>query len=100
MPTDLSTHPRAVAPVEITEERWWHALEALPPMDWARVPGTNAETFTMPEPYDVSAEDGLTLVYWRYVRIGDRYWEVLALRSTPASELAAQCAALTPENTP
>lgn len=98
MPTDLSTHPRAVAPVEITEERWWDALEALPPRDWAKTDA--GETFTMPEPYDVSAHDEATLVFWRYVRIGDRYWEVLALRSTPASELIAQCAALIPENTP
>lgn len=89
MYTDLTTDPRA-KPREIDHDAWWRALECLPPLDWRREAG--AESFTLSEPYDLDANSP-AMVYWRYVRIGDRYWEMLALRSTPITDLAAMCKA-------
>lgn len=84
--TDLSTDPRA-RPTPITEEQWWDALETLPPMNWRTVAG--AESFTLCEPYDMDVSN--RMVYHRYVRIGNRYWEMLAFASTPIADLAELC---------
>ena len=91
MTTDLRTDPRA-NPREITAEDWWHALECLPPSNWHKV--ADDETFTVPEPYDHDEEHFPAMLYWRYVRIKDRYWEILALSTTTPLTLIQACAAL------
>lgn len=51
-------------PEEITEERWWEALEVLPPESWQNSGG--GESFVMMEYYS----GRITSIY---VRIGKRY---------------------------
>lgn len=69
-------------PEEITAADFDEAMNILPPAIW-RTMGS-VESFTVPEPVDHG-------VYDRFVRIGDRYWKVLASISTPIPELAAAC---------
>lgn len=52
------------APEEITEERWWEALECLPPESWQNSGG--GESFVMMEYYS----GRITSIY---VRLGKRY---------------------------
>ncbi|QRD62691.1 hypothetical protein H8Z72_22540 (plasmid) [Xanthomonas citri pv. citri] len=75
--------PRAI-PQQITEEEWDDKLNVLPPISWRHIDGV--ESFTMSEVY---CDD----VYWRYVRIGDRRWSMLASIKTPVRDLAQLCIA-------
>ena len=69
-------------PEEITAEDFNEALEILPPAMWRTI--GSVESFTVPEPVDHG-------VYDRVVRIGDRYWKMLASINTPINDLAAAC---------
>ena len=86
MPTDLATDPRA-KPQPITAEQFEDALNVLPPWDWRTRDGI--ESFTLSEGYDTDEQH--RMIYQRYIRIGSEHWCVLALRSTPVTDLAALC---------
>lgn len=86
MTTDLATDPGA-QPKPITAEQFEDALNVLPPWDWRTRDGI--ESFTLCEAYDTDEEG--RLIYQRYFRIGTEHWCVLALRSTPVTDLVAMC---------
>ena len=70
---------------EITEEKWWDALEVLPPEKWQTVAGV--EIFRMMEytTGDITSH---------YARIGDRYFSRNLPISTKYRDIAAEVSAL------
>jgi hypothetical protein len=70
------------APVEITEEQFWDALEVLPPCRWRRSPG--AESFHM-------SEHTTGCISSIYVRIGDYYYTFADDVALTHEERVAKC---------
>lgn len=72
-------------PVEITEDEYVDALEALPPLQWRR--GDYAETFKMSE----FLSGSITGIY---CRLGRRYFCFNADVKTPHDQIVAKCEAV------
>lgn len=64
----LKTSMLMTCPKEITKERYWHMLEVLPPCRW--VNNGTTESFFVSEAYSLD-------LHSVYVRIGQRYYEML-----------------------
>lgn len=68
-------------PVEITEEKFWDALEVLPPEDWARFGRT--ESFKMCEYF-------CGMITAVYARIGDKYYTFHDVATIQHDEIIAK----------
>jgi len=71
-----------LCPVEITEEQYWDALEALPPMHMAN--GEGWTTFKMSELTFMDVTSG-------YVNKGGKYYNMNVLVKTKPEEMLAVC---------
>lgn len=67
---------------EITIERFWYALEVLPPEGWKQESG--CESFKMMERWSGNITD-------IYVRIGERYFELRDSFLLPHAEIIRRC---------
>jgi len=67
--------------IEITEDRFHDALNCLPPMRWTR--RVDAESFYISE-----AHSGR--IHSAYIRLGKRYFSLVATRSTTHEDLVAK----------
>jgi hypothetical protein len=72
-------------PSPISKERWWEALECLPPENWTSF--TGCESFRMSE-----RMTGSIAIF--YVRIGDSHWEICEDEDTTHRQLVEMVYAL------
>lgn len=76
---------RVTEPKPVTEEKWWDALEVLPPCRWKTVKGV--------ELFHISERITADLVDW-YARVGDRYFHFTDRSGRPMEELADKVGAV------
>ena len=69
-------------PEEITKERFWYMLEALPPVGWKH--GAGCESFKMSERWSGN-------VTYIYARIGEKYFEMRDDIRTPHDVIIEKC---------
>lgn len=69
----------------ITKEKWWDALEVLPPENWRKVNG--AEIFRIMEYYTSNITS-------HYIRVGDNHYTVMHRNTKPYTEIAEEVSKL------
>lgn len=71
-----------MAPVEVSEARWWEMLEVMPPSKWK---GSNGS-----QSFHVCEYLSGNFVSW-FVKIGPRYFELQDVDSLAHEQLVALC---------
>jgi hypothetical protein len=73
-------------PERITEERYWHALEEMPPYQWRGDRSTCSSSF-------LCLEATTGNIHAIYCRIGEEYWEMVGRDTLTHAEIVAACLA-------
>jgi len=73
-------------PIEVSKEFYWEMLEVLPPSKWTR--GQETESFYICEALTGNLHEWIT-------RIGNRYFALIAPRSSTHEQIISKCLPLT-----